>query len=120
MVEQIGNYRMSINARLWSCLGKVVPRSPARGEGIFSCIAFRICFCLRIGILFCLLKEMLLLENGERVSLALQAVRGSWKWKSLSCCWSWGRKKKKGKVVGAGVGLCVASDGWLLRTVPVT
>lgn len=31
-----------------------------------------------------------------------------------------GKKKKKGKVVGAGVGSCVASDGWLLRTVPVT
>lgn len=31
-----------------------------------------------------------------------------------------GEKKKKGEVVGAGVGSCVASDGWLLRTVPVT
>ena len=31
-----------------------------------------------------------------------------------------GKKKKKGKVVGAGVGSCVASDGGLLRTVPVT
>lgn len=40
----------------------------------------------------CFLKEMFIFENNrESVSLASQAVHGSWKCKYPLCSWSWGK-----------------------------